>query len=342
MGVKGKTVVKWGDEAGFCHTLPDFFRFIAGKKIAFDISCLLYRCGMLHMDEALATPPKFDNIVNSIRKKIQRVQMAKCSPVIVFDGAVPPGKEAENQRRHGVRTQILERVANGNAITSQEKQKLFDIHHPTLRVLLFDLMRELGVQYYVATNEADCELASLDRSGRVDAIVTRDGDLCILYAQIVIWEQTINWYGSGNEFKFASLPLFVEQVRQGIIKPKLDQEGLIQRLSACSSKEQVHLCLALMAGGTGCDYGSIPRAGWVKCCKALCAIPGDVTPEAFIERLAEAIPSLDKVEALKSLQITVDCYLHSFVYDWSKYPIEQMVTLSGLASSTSSMKGKSH
>ena len=143
-------------------------------------------------------------------------------------------------------------------------------------------MRQLGVQYFVAANEADCELASLDRSGRVDAIVTRDGDLCILYAQIVVWEQTIDWYGTG-EFKFASLPLFLEQVGKDLVKPKSDKYGLVQRLSTCSSK-QVYLCLALMAAGAGCDYGSIKGAGWVKCSKALCAINGDVTPELSLSK----------------------------------------------------------
>ena len=135
-------------------------------------------------------------------------------------------------------------------------------------------------------------------------------------------------YGTG-EFKFASLPLFLEQVGKDLIKPKSDKNGLVQRLSTCSSK-QVYLCLALMAA----DYGSIKGAGWVKCSKALCAINGDVTPELFVEELAKLLPILDKVAALKSVCITVDCYLHPYVYNWSKYPIEEMLSLSGLAPST--------
>ena len=186
MGVKGKTVVAWGDETGFCHRHPNFYQFAANKKIAFDISCLLYRCAMRNVDEALGTPPVFVSTVNGIRKIIQRLQFAKCTPVIVFDGAVPPGKTTENERRHGKRAEILERLHNGEPVTNEEKIKAVNIHHPALRILLFELMRQLGVQYFVAANEADCELASLDRSGRVDAIVTRDGDFCILYAQIVV------------------------------------------------------------------------------------------------------------------------------------------------------------
>ena len=89
-----------------------------------------------------------------------------------------------------------------------------------------------------------------------------------------------------------------------------------------------------MAAGAGCDYGSIQGAGWVKCSKALCAINGDVTPELFVEELAKLLPILDKVAALKSVCITVDCYLHPYVYNWSKYPIEEMLSLSGLAPST--------
>ena len=103
-----------------------------------------------------------------------------------------------NSRRHGKRELILKRVELGEEVTRSEKSQALNIHHPDLRVALINLFRDMGVQYCVATYEADSELASFLHEGKADIVITRDGDLVLLYAEVVIWEQSIDWHGLDN------------------------------------------------------------------------------------------------------------------------------------------------
>ena len=99
MGVKGDTtVVTWAKQAGFGHKLFKFYDFVNGRRAAIDISCLLHKAKVFCVDQCLACPPNFEKMVNYIGNKIKILLLAGCTPVVVFDGAVPPGKEDEISR----------------------------------------------------------------------------------------------------------------------------------------------------------------------------------------------------------------------------------------------------
>jgi 5'-3' exonuclease len=66
-------------------------------------------------------------------------------------------------------------------VTNNERQALFDAHHPDLKKQLIAAFKEEKLPYVVAPFEADSQLASMNKNGAVDVVDTVDSDCIIVH-----------------------------------------------------------------------------------------------------------------------------------------------------------------
>ena len=199
-----------------------------------------------------------------------------------------PGKDAENKKRHGERAGILRKLYDGADVGHDDRIKAVDVHHPDLRRLLFNTFREHGVQYLVALYEADAELASLARAGRIDGVFTRDSDLIVLDCPLVINEMSVVFDASKGNCEYVTLPTKLsslsDPVRLEAHLGGLDDDGrqFVRELVQYSTSER-RAALALFAS-VGCDYSDISGVGWKTAAKALVNTTS-LTPDNYVRAL---------------------------------------------------------
>lgn len=103
------------------------------------------------------------------------------TPYMVFDGDYLPGKsgtEAEREkRREECRAKGLELLKLRKMREAQEQlQKSIDVT-PLMARHLIDECKRIGVECIVAPYEADAQLYYLEKTGRIQGIVSEDSDL---------------------------------------------------------------------------------------------------------------------------------------------------------------------
>jgi len=103
------------------------------------------------------------------------------TPYMVFDGDYLPGKsgtEAEREkRRKECRAKGLELLKLRKMKEAQEQlQKSIDVT-PLMARHLIDECKQIGVECMVAPYEADAQLYYLEKTGRIQGIVSEDSDL---------------------------------------------------------------------------------------------------------------------------------------------------------------------
>ncbi|BGP24345.1 hypothetical protein JCM10295v2_003255 [Rhodotorula toruloides] len=158
---------------------PSHVKEWSGKRVAVDAYHL-----------ALGKPT-----VKYVNYAMHRVRMLKyygVTPFLVFDGGLLPSKMGTEDDREKRRSDAL---AKGNAFLAEGKAgqarecfvKAVDIT-PAMAYQLIKALRAEGVEYVVAPYEADPQLAYLEKSGIVDAIVTEDSDLLVFGCRNVLFK----------------------------------------------------------------------------------------------------------------------------------------------------------
>lgn len=153
MGVKN--LLNFVDHAIRPAKLGEF----SGKRIALDVSCLIYR-GIYNGD--------CEKYVMSFVKMLVRYG---CTVVVVFDGKPPSAKEKALDLRHN----------NGIRMT--------DDHVAKVKAVVYD---HPSVDIIQAPYEADAQLAYLSKHQLVDAIVTEDADLIAYGCEKIIYKLCLN------------------------------------------------------------------------------------------------------------------------------------------------------
>jgi hypothetical protein len=325
MGVKD--LLKLFRAEGFGHE-ADLAELLVGERLVVDVSTLLHRFKLGYVDDLLAR--KFENFVSAVLKIILGIRMLGCTPIIIFDGALPPAKEAENQDRHGGRQAILDRITRGEDVSNDDRLEAVNVHDPELRTMLFNALRENAVPYIVSTHEADPELASFCREKLAKWALMRDSDGLALGIRNFINEKKI------DDFATPRCEYFT--IRDDLPKYTGSDKFLLA-LKACNADDtKVNALMALYAAGVGCDYFSVYGAGHATVAQILQQMVRDdteLTPDNFHKALeSKGFPkgqqSSGSVALLEGIKIAFDCFVHALVYDKSSSPIDSMVTLSGI------------
>jgi len=219
----------------FLNTYPELVEDkditdFTGKKIAIDISILLYQVVISVRNSGADLINKKGEITSHVLglfNKTVKLLNKGIIPVYVFDGKPPDIKRKVLDLRKNIRKKAEEKLAL--AETNEEKIKYFKRSVIITRKQLDDcreLLDFMGVPYINAPEEADSQCAWLAKNGHVDAVLTEDMDILTFGSPYIIRNLT----------SFKRNPV---EISLSKIKTKFDW----------THKQFIEFCILL-----GCDY----------------------------------------------------------------------------------------
>ncbi|KAL7341578.1 PIN domain-like protein [Rhodotorula toruloides] len=170
---------------------PSHVKEWKGKTVAVDAYVWLHR-GAYGCAQDLALGKPTVKYVNYAMHRVRMLKYYGVTPFLVFDGGLLPSKMGTEDEREKRRSDAL---VKGNAFLAEGKAgqarecfvKAVDVT-PAMAFQLIKALRAEGVEYVVAPYEADPQLAYLEKSGIVDAIVTEDSDLLVFGCRNVLFK----------------------------------------------------------------------------------------------------------------------------------------------------------
>jgi len=161
-----------------------------GKKIAIDISILLYQVVIAIRNSGTDLTNKQGEITSHIlglfNKTIVLIKRG-IIPIYVFDGVPPDIKKKTLDTRKQIRKRALKKL--NTAETKEDKIKYFkrtvSISKKQMNECR-DLLDLMGIPYVDAPEEADSQCAYLARMGFVDGVLTEDMDILTFGSPLIV------------------------------------------------------------------------------------------------------------------------------------------------------------
>ena len=165
--------------------------YYKGKRVAVDGYCWLHKSIYL-ISEQIFHNPHSKRYLKYLNKRVDQLLRFNIIPIIVFDGDKLQMKKIEEEerqkRRNEVTMESLKLIRKGMEKEAQSKRlEGIDIN-PQMAYEFIKLLKQKGVEYYVAPYEADIQLAYLDKINYVDCIITEDSDLLALGCKRVLYK----------------------------------------------------------------------------------------------------------------------------------------------------------
>ncbi|KAL2919784.1 hypothetical protein HK105_200701 [Polyrhizophydium stewartii] len=153
--------------------------------------------------------------VDYFMSKARQLQSFGIWPVIVFDGDRLPIKMRtegdRHKRREESRAKAEALLRSGDRAKAQEHfQACVDVTPQMAHEVIRALRRE-NIEYLVAPYEADAQLAFLERSGDISAIITEDSDLLVFGCARVVFK--LDHAGNGVEIRGRDIFACVKEMR---------------------------------------------------------------------------------------------------------------------------------
>ncbi|NXM54710.1 EXO1 Exonuclease, partial [Illadopsis cleaveri] len=225
---------------------PSHVKKYKGLTVAVDTYCWLHK-GAYACAEKLARGEPTDLYVAFCMKLVHMLLSFGIKPILVFDGCtLPSKKEVEKARRERRQASLLKGKQLLQEGRLSEARECFgrsvNITHAMAHEVI-KAARAQGVDCIVAPYEADAQLAYLNKTGMVHAIITEDSDLLAFGCKKVFLK--IDKFGNGLE---------IDQTRLGNCK---------QLGNVFTEEKFRYMCIL-----SGCDYlPSIHGIGLAKACK---------------------------------------------------------------------------
>ncbi|NXP45776.1 EXO1 Exonuclease, partial [Heliornis fulica] len=227
---------------------PSHVKKYKGQAVAVDTYCWLHK-GAYACAEKLARGEPTDLYVVFCMKLVDMLLSFGTKPILVFDGCtLPSKKEVEKARREKRQASLLKGKQLLQEGKLSEARECFgrsvNVTHSMAHAVI-KAARARGVDCIVAPYEADAQLAYLNKTGMVQAIITEDSDLLAFGCKKVFLK--IDKFGNGLE---------IDQARLGNCK---------QLGNVFTEEKFRYMCIL-----SGCDYlPSIHGIGLAKACKLL-------------------------------------------------------------------------
>ncbi|NXI39674.1 EXO1 Exonuclease, partial [Galbula dea] len=227
---------------------PTHVKKYKGQTVAVDTYCWLHK-GAYACAEKLARGEPTDVYVAFCMKLVDMLLSFGVKPILVFDGCtLPSKKEVEKARREKRQASLLKGKQLLQEGRLSEARECFGRSVNVTHVMAHEVIkaaRARGVDCIVAPYEADAQLAYLNKTGMVQAIITEDSDLLAFGCKKVFLK--IDKFGNGLE---------IDQARLGNCK---------QLGNVFTEEKFRYMCIL-----SGCDYlSSIHGIGLAKACKLL-------------------------------------------------------------------------
>ncbi|XP_075780952.1 exonuclease 1 isoform X2 [Pelodiscus sinensis] len=227
---------------------PAHVKKYKGQVVAVDTYCWLHK-GAYACAEKLARGEPTDQYVIFCMKLVDMLLSFGIKPVLVFDGCtLPSKKEVEKARREKRQASLLKGKQLLREGKLSEARDCFGRSVNVTHAMAHEVIkaaRAQGIDCIVAPYEADAQLAYLNKTGIVQAIITEDSDLLAFGCKKVFLK--IDKFGNGLE---------IDQARLG----KCKQLG-----DVFTEEKFRYMCIL-----SGCDYlPSLHGIGLAKACKLL-------------------------------------------------------------------------
>ncbi|NXX80907.1 EXO1 Exonuclease, partial [Urocolius indicus] len=227
---------------------PAHVKKYKGQAVAVDAYCWLHK-GAYACAEKLARGEPTDFYVAFCMKLVDMLLSFGIKPILVFDGCtLPSKKEVEKARREKRQANLLKGKQLLQEGRLSEAKDCFGRSVNITHVMAHEVIkaaRARGVDCIVAPYEADAQLAYLNKTAMVQAIITEDSDLLAFGCKKVFLK--IDKFGNGLE---------IDQARLGNCK---------QLGNVFTEEKFRYMCIL-----SGCDYlPSIHGIGLAKACKLL-------------------------------------------------------------------------
>ncbi|NXC69454.1 EXO1 Exonuclease, partial [Anhinga anhinga] len=227
---------------------PTHVKKYKGQTVAVDTYCWLHK-GAYACAEKLARGEPTDLYVVFCMKLVDMLLSFGIKPILVFDGCtLPSKKEVEKARREKRQASLLKGKQLLQEGRLSEARECFGRSVNVTHVMAHEVIkaaRARGIDCIVAPYEADAQLAYLNKTGMVQAIITEDSDLLAFGCKKVFLK--IDKFGNGLE---------IDQARLGNCK---------QLGNVFTEEKFRYMCIL-----SGCDYlPSIHGIGLAKACKLL-------------------------------------------------------------------------
>ncbi|KFP75712.1 Exonuclease 1 [Apaloderma vittatum] len=227
---------------------PTHVKKYKGQTVAVDTYCWLHK-GAYACAEKLARGEPTDLYVAFCMRLVDMLLSFGIKPILVFDGCtLPSKKEVEKARREKRQASLLKGKQLLQEGRLSEARECFGRSINITHVMAHEVIkaaRARGVDCIVAPYEADAQLAYLNKTGMVQAIITEDSDLLAFGCKKVLLK--IDKFGNGLE---------IDQARLGNCK---------QLGNVFTEEKFRYMCIL-----SGCDYlSSIHGIGLAKACKLL-------------------------------------------------------------------------
>jgi len=198
-------------------------KHVEGKVLAIDASLWLMQSQLedSHTHDRRHIKVVFERVIHFL--------MMGALPVLVFEGTPPPAKQQELERRRKVMWGTSYSSSFSSRASVPRKNAAFE-HIATDVKKLLDA---LGLPYEQAVGEGEAMCALLNRQGKVDAVVSNDGD-ALLY---------------GVRAVYKDLRLHVRLLPDHHRGEWLDRENALGQSLSMSSQDFLALCLL-----SGCDF----------------------------------------------------------------------------------------
>ena len=165
----------------------------SGWTVAVDTSCLLHRGATLCARELCELGADgCDEYLHFLQRRVRLLRSLGVEPVMVLDGAPAPCKAREDAARARERSTQLSRARalEADCNTSAALESYLKAVHISQRMRdrAVDTLRSLGVRIIVSPFEADAQLAYLELTGFVHAVLTEDSDLVPLGCRRILFK----------------------------------------------------------------------------------------------------------------------------------------------------------
>ncbi|PWN23210.1 hypothetical protein BCV69DRAFT_297157 [Microstroma glucosiphilum] len=166
-----------------------------GQTLGIDGYVWLHR-GAYGCAEKLVLGEATTQYTNYAMHRIRMLRHHGITPYVVFDGDRLPSKAGTEEEREARRSENLARakslIRDGRKGSAFEAfAKCIDIT-PEMAYQLIKCLKAEGVPYVVAPYEADAQLAYLEKTGMIDAVVTEDSDLLVFGCRKVLFKMDSN------------------------------------------------------------------------------------------------------------------------------------------------------
>ncbi|KAF9485121.1 PIN domain-like protein [Pholiota conissans] len=275
------------------------FEDYSGKTVAVDAYVWLHK-GVYGCATELALGKPTHKYVMYAMERVRALRHYNIEPYIVFDGGPLPAKKGTEHERKQKRDEYL---ARGKAHHRQGRAseardcfvKCVDVT-PQMAFQLIKALQAENVKYVVAPYEADAQLAYLERTGIVDAILTEDSDLLVFGCKEVLFKLDIN----------ACTVVSISRSDFGSVASTSKEPSAISLFGWSDAQFRA------MAMLSGCDY--LPSIHGVGLKTANALLRKWKTVEHAIKALAREGKKTIPFGYLKQFQLAEKCFLHQRVY----------------------------